>query len=82
MTSSYYCTTSIIIKNLNLEGVYLLSDSSRYYPYETTLAHTLGFVGVDNQGLAGIEAYYNEFLPKQKEEVDKKPYEGGVSIII
>ena len=50
------------INNLRLEGVYLLRDSTRYYPYETLLAHTLGFVGSDNQGLAGIEAYYNQYL--------------------
>lgn len=50
------------INNLRLEGVYLLRDSTRYYPYETLLSHTLGFVGSDNQGLAGIEAYYNQYL--------------------
>jgi len=50
------------INNLRLDGVYLLRDSRRYYPYETTLSHTLGFVGIDNQGLAGVEAYYNEYL--------------------
>ena len=50
------------INELNLEGVYLIRDSKRYYPYETTLAHTLGFVGIDNQGLAGIEAYYDKYL--------------------
>lgn len=54
--------TAMEINDLNLEGVYLLRDSKRYYPYETTLAHTLGFVGSDNQGLAGIEAYYNSYL--------------------
>ena len=53
---------AVKINNLRLDGVYLLRDSSRYYPYETLLAHTLGFVGIDNQGLAGIEAYYNEYL--------------------
>lgn len=50
------------INSLRLEGVYLIRDSMRYYPYESTLAHTLGFVGIDNQGLAGIEAYYDEYL--------------------
>ena len=50
------------INNLRLDGVYLIRDSRRYYPYETTLAHTLGFVGVDNQGLAGVEAYYDNYL--------------------
>ena len=53
---------AVKINNLRLDGVYLLRDSSRYYPYETLFAHTLGFVGIDNQGLAGIEAYYNEYL--------------------
>lgn len=47
---------AIAIATLNLEGVYIVQDSSRYYPYETMLSHTLGFVGIDNQGLAGIEA--------------------------
>ena len=47
---------------LNLEGVYLLQDSKRYYPYGTLLSNVLGFSGVDNQGLAGVEAYYNEYL--------------------
>lgn len=54
--------TALKINNLRLKGVYLLRDSTRYYPYETLLAHTLGFVGSDNQGLAGIEAYYNQYL--------------------
>ena len=50
------------IYDLDLDGVYLLQDSLRYYPYGTLLAHTLGFVGVDNQGLSGIELYYEEYL--------------------
>ena len=50
------------ISLLNLEGVYLLQDSKRYYPYGTLLSNVLGFSGVDNQGLAGVEAYYNEYL--------------------
>lgn len=53
---------AIQINNLRLEGVYLIRDSRRYYPYESTLSHTLGFVGIDNQGLAGIEAYYDSYL--------------------
>lgn len=54
--------TAIKINNLRLDGVYLIRDSRRYYPYETTLSHTLGFVGIDNQGLAGVEAYYDKYL--------------------
>ncbi len=50
------------INNLNYDGVYLLKESKRYYPYDTLLSHVLGYVGIDNQGLSGIEAYYDEYL--------------------
>lgn len=50
------------INDLNLEGVYLLKESQRYYPYGETLAHTIGFVGIDNQGLSGLELMYDQYL--------------------
>lgn len=50
------------IKDLKLDGVYLVKESKRTYPYDTYLAHTLGFVGVDNQGLSGIELTYDKYL--------------------
>lgn len=50
------------IKNLNLDGVYLVKESKRSYPYDSYMAHTLGFVGIDNQGLSGIELTYNDYL--------------------
>ena len=50
------------INELDLPGVYLLKESKRYYPYGKLLAHTLGFVGIDNQGLSGLELMYNDYL--------------------
>lgn len=50
------------IKSLKLDGVYLVKESQRVYPYDTHMAHTLGFVGIDNQGLSGIELTYDEYL--------------------
>ena len=50
------------ISELELPGVYLLKESKRYYPYGELLAHTLGFVGIDNQGLSGLELMYNDYL--------------------
>ena len=50
------------IDKLGYDGVYLLKESKRYYPYETALSHVLGYVGIDNQGLSGIELYYDEYL--------------------
>ncbi len=50
------------INDLNLPGVYLVKESKRNYPYDTLLSHTLGFVGIDNQGLSGIELMYDDYL--------------------
>lgn len=50
------------IKSLGLTGVYLVKESKRYYPYQTFLAPSLGFVGIDNQGLSGLELKYNKYL--------------------
>ena len=50
------------IKALKLDGVYLVKESQRVYPYDTYMAHTLGFVGIDNQGLSGIELTYDDYL--------------------
>ena len=50
------------INNLNYDGVYLVKESKRYYPYKNTLSHVLGYVGIDNQGLSGIELEYDKYL--------------------
>ncbi len=43
-------------------GISFYEDAKRYYPYGNFLAQTLGFVGTDNQGLSGLEAYYDNYL--------------------
>lgn len=50
------------IESLNHEGVYLVRESKRYYPYGNLLSHVLGYVGIDNQGLSGIELMYDKYL--------------------
>lgn len=50
------------INSLNYDGVYLVKESKRYYPYGNALSHVLGYVGIDNQGLSGLELYYDEYL--------------------
>lgn len=54
--------TAEAIDALKIDGVYLVKESKRYYPYETMLSHVLGYVGIDNQGLSGLELYYNDYL--------------------
>lgn len=50
------------ISNLKLDGVYLVKEAKRYYPYGNLLSHSLGYVGIDNQGLSGLELEYDEYL--------------------
>lgn len=50
------------IETLKFDGVYLLKEAKRYYPYKTLLAHVLGYVGIDNQGLSGLELQYDKYL--------------------
>lgn len=50
------------ISALNLEGVYLVKESKRNYPYGKLLSHVLGYVGIDNQGLSGLELQYDQYL--------------------
>ncbi len=46
----------------NYKGIYLTGDTKRYYPHGDILSHTLGFVGIDNQGITGIEYMYDDYL--------------------
>lgn len=46
----------------NLSCIYLVEDSKRYYPYNNFASTVIGFTGADNQGLYGIEAYYDDYL--------------------
>lgn len=50
------------IQEANLDGVYLVNDVKRTYPYGSLLAHTIGFTGIDNQGITGLEYVYNDYL--------------------
>ncbi len=50
------------ISAMALPGIYLLPESKRYYPKQEMAAHLLGFVGMDDKGLEGIEFQYEEFL--------------------
>ena len=54
------------VRNLDLSGVYIAEDSIRYYPKGSALAHVLGFAGIDNQGLMGLELAYEDELKGNK----------------
>ena len=50
------------IDALKIDGVYLVKESKRYYPYGDLLSHVLGYVGIDNQGLSGLELMFDDYL--------------------
>ncbi|SEN29268.1 stage V sporulation protein D (sporulation-specific penicillin-binding protein) [Mesobacillus persicus] len=57
------------VRALDLKGVYIGEDSKRHYPYGDYLSHVLGFAGIDNQGLMGLELYYDEELKGEQGSV-------------
>lgn len=62
-TENEYLEVLDFIKKNELERlVFTESQSSRYYPENTLAAHVLGFTGSDNQGLYGLEYYYDSTL--------------------
>ncbi|WP_179032924.1 stage V sporulation protein D [Paenibacillus kribbensis] len=50
------------IRDLKLPGIVVAEDNKRYYPYGDLAAHILGFTGIDNQGLTGVEKQQNSKL--------------------
>ena len=54
------------LEGLDIKGVYLEKEYKRLYPHGKLLCHVLGFSGVDNRGLEGIEYQFNDFLLPKK----------------
>ncbi len=50
------------IRALNLRGIYFQKESRRFYPKRESQAQVLGYVGMDDEGLSGIECQYDDKL--------------------
>ncbi|MBN1626457.1 MAG: transpeptidase family protein, partial [Deltaproteobacteria bacterium] len=55
------------IKSLDLKGIDFTAETRRFYPGKDIAGHLLGFAGYDNQGLEGLEKYYDEVLKAPEE---------------
>ena len=55
-------TTGDAIRELNVAGIKVDEDYKRYYPYGSLASKVLGFTGSDNQGIVGLEVWYNAIL--------------------
>ena len=51
-----------IVNSLGIPGLYFLPEEKRVYPYGNMLSHVIGYVGIDNKGLAGIEKQFDHQL--------------------
>ena len=69
------------ILSLNLPGLNSIQEPKRYYPNGSLAAHALGFVGLDGQGLGGVEQAYNAKINGEpgrlflEKDATGKPYE-------
>ena len=55
-----------MIENNITTGINIDEDTKRYYPNNELVSQVIGFTGSDNQGLNGIEAYYDEILKGER----------------
>ena len=76
------------LRSAGLVGVYFLSDMKRVYPYGNVGSQIVGFVGVDGEGLSGLELYYDDVLTGVDGEMlfetgrDGTPVAGGATEVI
>jgi cell division protein FtsI (penicillin-binding protein 3) len=55
------------IQSSYVQGIYLTEEKRRFYPQGHLAGQLLGFVGVDNQGLEGLELYFDDRLSGEKQ---------------
>src|SRR5215203_2387759 len=66
---------------MNLPGIQTRLEPKRYYPNGPLAAHVLGYVGLDGQGLGGLEQFYNTKIAGEpgrlflEKDAKGKPYE-------
>jgi cell division protein FtsI (penicillin-binding protein 3) len=61
--------TARAVRDLQLDGVGFLTENRRYYPKRELASQVLGYVGLDNQGMSGIEYSFEDVLKGRRETV-------------
>ena len=61
-------------------GINIDEDTKRYYPYSTLASNIIGFTGSDNQGLEGLESYYDDILSGKQGKILKLTDATGTDI--
>lgn len=68
------------IRALHMDGVMIDEDYKRYYPYETLASKVIGFTGGDNQGIVGLEVYYDDVLMGTVGSINTQTTARGIEI--
>lgn len=50
------------VRDLDIEGLGFVTEAKRVYPKGELASHIIGFVGIDNQALEGVELKFNKYL--------------------
>jgi len=70
-----------LLTNKLSRGIYLETDTKRYYPYSSLAAQVLGFANSDNSGAYGIEAIYDSELAGKKGRIVTSRTASGVEML-
>ena len=77
--------TAELVRKFKAEGDYvgikIESDTKRYYPNGSLASHVIGFVGLDNTGLGGIESRYDSLLSGENGYVMRSTTAAGTDML-
>ncbi len=68
------------LKSEGIVGIYYIEDTKRVYPYGKVAGQVLGFVNVDDEGVSGLELYYNDILKGTPGKLVVQQGGGGIPI--
>lgn len=69
-----------MVENNITTGINIDEDSKRYYPYGDLASQVIGFCGIDNQGLDGVEAKYDDELRGSNGRIQRQTNATGESL--
>ncbi|RMF95055.1 MAG: penicillin-binding protein [Candidatus Schekmanbacteria bacterium] len=74
---------SVRLRRRNLRGIGFIKESKRFYPQECLASQLLGFTGVDNEGLEGVEREFDEYIAGKSgiKVITEKDAKGGSPFI-
>lgn len=68
------------LKSEGIVGIYYIEDTKRVYPYGKVAGQVLGFVNVDDEGVSGLELYYDDILKGTPGKLVVQQGGGGIPI--